>query len=175
MAVMFALVLAGCTSSSSSEESYGAPTGSTAADGTTIVELSGLSFTIPKGFDVVTARAGVIATNTSNEQVKVYVSATDGSLTRMYEGEYPRDWLKKLVDTYGTSTAKTVGKTSYGDVDYQDINGIDFAVKSGVAEKDGTTSHVVVYGGYSDQKEIVVITVTAAESDMALDVAKSMK
>lgn len=176
LVALFAFALAGCSSSSSSsEESYGAPTGTVAADGTVEIELSGYTFTLPKGFEAGTARSGVIATNAANEQIKVYVVATDLSLQRMYEGEETCGWLKKLVDSYAKSTTKSLGKTSYDAVSYQDINGVEFAVLSGVADKDGTKSHVVVLGAYHEKYEIVVISVTSAQSDVAFDVAKTMK
>lgn len=173
---VIALTLAACSSSSSeSAASYGNPIGSTAADGTTSVELSGLTFTIPKGFDVVDVRAGARGTNSANEQVTVYVNETVESERRLLEGNAARDWLKLQVDNYGSSVSQSLKKTKYGDVGFQEVNGVEFAVKSGTAQKDDAAVNVVIACCYHEKMAVTIITVTSDESDLAFDVAKSMK
>jgi hypothetical protein len=169
--LMVVAVLAGCESSSSSN--IGGPVGTAAADGTLEIKISEVTFVLPKGYTATEIAGGAETTGPANETVFVYAASTSEGERRMYE-DSAHEWLEMLAKRYGEGL-KEIGKKTFGDVAFQDIGGVEYAVLRGSADKDGAVSHIAVVCAHRNDKRVAVIAITPIESDLALDVVKAIK
>ena len=170
--LMVVAALAGCGSSSSSSN-IGGPVGTAAADGTLEIKISEVTFVLPKGYTATEIAGGAETTGPANETVFVYAASTSEGERRMYE-DSAHEWLEMLAKRYGEGL-KEIGKKTFGDVAFQDIGGVEYAVLRGSADKEGAVSHIAVVCAHRNDKRVAAIAITPNESDLALDVVKAIK
>ena len=151
---LLSLMLAGCsaTSSNSSAE-FGPSIEATASTGS--LEISGIAFTVPVGYTFAQKDNGIEASKGSETLTVTFVSSSTGEI-QMYEGDDGREWLQTLSNNYVTSSRKLFSNSEVGEAQLTPVNGINFMVTLGTAEKDGARSNLALACTYYKERKLFV-------------------